>query len=511
MNNGRQTSHTGSGENALKKCAPYIIAALSLLASLFYNELNIQAIRSEAPERANLKYNSIKTADDASYMSPAENYFHKGIWRDNNPGKQSYFVREPGYGIFRYIQMKIFGIEKSFSSFKYIQLLLFGISVFFLFYISILSGLQLGYALVIEAVYGISPFASGFVYYSITEGITPALMILYVFFLLYGYKNSRPLYFLVASLILGYIGLTRPVLLLFGAGLPLAVWWSDWHLSSGRKATLAILTIIIALAPISIWAIRSAKIAGKYVGIYPIYYVTNNSQFRLTHKSIWEFEKSYGTGGLTFHQSMVPLWKATITGENSDIRIDSIMMQCPAFVKQTIGEERLRRSFKLYQQSIIYQRSHYPSDIAMPDTIPAIEQQVISDFNIYTLEINSKHWFWCHVVAPLKLFKALSFHSNLSLYMFQHTYRGRWWMESLRVIFLLLHFLCCLSFIGILLVRGDKLIKVLFGLVIGVYIFYLCYVFRALEERYTLPILPFMLLSLAYGISVLTKKNSSNQ
>jgi hypothetical protein len=295
-------------------------------------------------------------------------------------------------------------------------------------------------------------------------------------------------------------------MLLFGAGLPLAIYWSDSHLSLSKKMVFILLTGIIAMAPISIWALRSSQIAGNYVGIYPIYYVENNSQFRPTHQAIWEFEKSYGTEGLSFHQYMVPLWKASINGDTSDTHIDSIMMACPDFVKQTIGEQRLRNTFILYRESIVYQRSVYPRDIAMPDTIPAIEQQVIKDFHTYTDEINSKHWLWCHVAVPLKLFKSLSFHSDLSLYVFQHTYRGRWWTEGLRILSLILHFFCCISFIGIFLFRGDKLAKVVFGIISGVYFFYLCYSFRGLEERYTLPILPIMLLGVAYCIQSLFPK-----
>ena len=291
--------------------------------------------------------------------------------------------------------------------------------------------------------------------------------------------------------------------------LPLAIYWSGLHLSLSKKFVLILLTCIIALAPISIWALRSAHIAGKYVGIYPIYYVENNSQFRPTHEAIWEFEKSYGTSGLDFHQSMVPLWKSTINGDTSDIHIDSIMMVYPEFVKQTIGDQKLRASYILYRQSITYQRSHYPKEVSMPDTIPAMEQKVIRDFQAYTKEINSKHWFWCHVSVPLQLFKSLSFHSDLSLYIFQHTYRGRWWMEALRSIFLILHFLCCLSFIGMILFRGDKLAKVVFGVTVGAYFFYLCYSFRGLEERYTLPILPIMLLALFNNIYVLSKRSRS--
>jgi len=178
------------------------------------------------------------------------------------------------------------------------------------------------------------------------------------------------------------------------------------------------------------------------------------------------------------------------------------MMECPSFVKQTIGDARLRKSYLLYRSSIAYQRDHYPRRSAMPDTIPAIEQEVIREFQTYTSEINSKHWLWCHVAVPLRLFKSVSFHSNLSMYMFQHTLRGRWWMELVRYVFLLLHFLCCLSFAALFFMVQDKLARLLFGLGVGGYFFYLCYFFRGLEERYTLPILPLMLVSLFLCISI---------
>ena len=182
------------------------------------------------------------------------------------------------------------------------------------------------------------------------------------------------------------------------------------------------------------------------------------------------------------------------------------MMDCPAFVKEAIGEQRLRRSYTLYRQSIIYQRDNYPPGTAMPDTIAAIERDVIRDFQTYASEINSKHWLWCHVAVPLRLFRSASFHSNLSMYMFQHSYRGRWWMEAMRAMFLILHFLCCLSFMGILFLKNDRLNKVIFGLTVGAYFFYLCYIFRGLEERYTLPILPLMLLTLFLSIYMLSQK-----
>jgi len=478
------------------------IALLSFFAALFYNEQNLQSLIREAPERLEPKYHWCKTADDASYLQPAENYYSKGVWKDNSQGRQAYFLRTPGYGMFRYVLMRAMGLDLSYYQFRYVQLALFSVSIFLLYWLALLMGMPVRYALIVELIYGLTPFASGFLYYSITESITPALMITYFFFLFSGYKRSAPLYFLFAALVLGYIGLVRPLLLLFGIGLPLAIYWSGWQISSGRRFFFTLMMTVIALAPIAIWAGRSTQIAGRYVGIYPIYYPESNSQFRPTHQAIWDFEKSYGTEGHDFHQLMVPLWRATMMGDTSDLHIDSIMMECPSFVKQTIGDARLRKSYLLYRSSIAYQRDHYPRRSAMPDTIPAIEQEVIREFQTYTSEINSKHWLWCHVAVPLRLFKSVSFHSNLSMYMFQHTLRGRWWMELVRYVFLLLHFLCCLSFAALFFMVQDKLARLLFGLGVGGYFFYLCYFFRGLEERYTLPILPLMLVSLFLCISI---------
>ena len=395
------------------------------------------------------------------------------------------------------------GFERSYHCFKYVQLLLFSVSVLLLYLVALYVGVPPLYALVIESIYGLSPFAIGFLYYSITEGITPALVIIYIFLLLRGYKFQQPIYFVIAAVVMAYIGLTRPVLLLWAGALPYAIWQGSSISSISRKSFVIALCTVIVLSPLAMWLYRSSTIAHRYVGLYPIYFIQSNSQFRATHASIWEFQKSFGKEGGAFHAEMVPLWKATVHGDTGAIHIDSILLACPTFVQQTVGAERLRSSYLLYRQTIVQQRDHYPLGTAMPDTLSSIEQQVVSDFNHYTTLINSQHWWWCHVVVPIQLFKSLSFHSNLSLHIFQHTLRGRYWVEVMRYFFLLLHLLCCLSFIGVIFLSRDRLVQLLFGLIVGAYLFYLCYFFRGLEERYTLPILPIMLVGLGICINQL--------
>ncbi len=484
-----------------------LIAVMSAFAAIGFNEANLRALQQVEREQHIAKtdptYHWVSTPDDAAYLRPAENFYHGGEWHDNNPGKQSYFVRTPGYGLFRYALMLLLGYEGGQLYFRYIQVLLFALSVFLLYRVAILCGLPPGWAIVTEAVYGLTPFAIGFLYYSLTEGITPALLTGYAFLLLLAYRRRGLIFYLMAAVLMGYIGLMRPVLLIFAAALPLMIWWSSGHLSWLRRAAFMAINILIVALPLTMWAYRSSEIAGKYVGIYPIYYPENNSQFRPAHQAIWRFASSFGMEGRTFHESMVPLWQATIHGDTAMAHIDSILMTIPDFVQQDIGKEQLKAAYVKYRWSIAEQRRLYPKDVAMPDTIPAAEQEVIKDFDRFTAQIKSSHPLWYHAGVPLKVFRLAAFHSNLSLWVFQHTWRGAWWMEAIRALFLLLHIACCLSFIYQIAYGRDRVVRLLMGWLIGAYFFYLCYVFRGLEERYTLPLLPLMWIGLvvvAYGL-----------
>jgi hypothetical protein len=40
------------------------------------------------------------------------------VWKDNNPGRQSYFLRTPGYGLFRYALMGMIGFWEELSLFQ---------------------------------------------------------------------------------------------------------------------------------------------------------------------------------------------------------------------------------------------------------------------------------------------------------------------------------------------------------------------------------------------------------
>ena len=91
----------------------------------------------------------------------------------------------------------------------------------------------------------------------------------------------------------------------------------------------------------------------------------------------------------------------------------------------------------------------------------------------------------------------MALHSNLSLYIFQHTYRGNWMMELLRSVFFGIHSICFLGLIISLLFwkKLDWKQNAISATVL-IYIFFLCYFQRGIEERYTLPILPLLMIGL---------------
>ena len=166
-------------ESALKKNIIWVICILSFCTAFFYNQLNLQQL----PKDKIRENQTVITNDDISYIVPPKNYLATGVWKDNSIGKQSYFVRPPGYGIFYMVFLKTLGYPLALKWLKIAQLLLFSSSVYWLFSIAFSIFQHKKLALLVAALYGLTPFAIGFLFYTLTEGITPALLLLFVFLL----------------------------------------------------------------------------------------------------------------------------------------------------------------------------------------------------------------------------------------------------------------------------------------------------------------------------------------
>ena len=307
-------------------------------------------------------------------------------------------------------------------------------------------------------------------------------------------QTKRILYFL-ASFCFAYLLLIRPALGLFGLLIPLFI-LKDYGRKGAKKAiTRAIFFGLIGLSFILTWQIRNYTITKEYVGIHSIYYKDGNSIYRPTFKAYWDFPLGMGQQGSEVHAYMVPMWGAAIKGDTSITCVNNAIETFPKKVVDYFGKERLTKAFRKYQEATLYQKAYYELEQPMPNEVSTIEHETIIEFEALTDDFKSKFWVDYYFVSPAKVFKTMAFHSNLNLYIFQHTYRGNIVVEALRYLTFCIH---SLSFI-FLLISLFFISKIDWRLasinfIVFAYVFYLCFFQRGIEERYTLPILSLVLI-----------------
>jgi hypothetical protein len=477
------------------------IGIFSFFFALFYNEWNLSILKTEAPQKVN-SHNTIRTPDDASYLSPAKTFYETGIWKSGGIGKQSYFFRTPGYGLYRLCLMYFVGYDASFALAKFLQLLLFASSCVLLYKISVRYLDSPKLALCLSLIYGGTPFTCSFLYYNITESITPALLILFYFLLLQAEKSNKKklLFLFLSAVVMSFLILVRPVLGLFLLALPFSIYTIYFKKGEQRFALLLTsLVLIISLSSIGVWAYRSYTITGKAIELQPQFYIENNSPFRPSHKAILDFSLAFGMNITEIDSLLLPIWNAAIKGDTSSKYVEAYLAKVPRHVVQTIGKDSLFSSLKKHQAAILWQKKYYDVTLPMPDTIPFQEQKVVNDFRHFTKLYQEKYFLENHVIVPLLLLKKFAFHSNLSLHIFQKTYRGNLLLEVCRGFFFLLHVACFVFCVLNLFLIKDWNGKLLFSGIVLIYLFYLVSIHRLFEERYTLPVLPLMLIGLFYS------------
>lgn len=478
-----------------KKTYSFILLSLaSFIAGLIYNESNILFLKDTSPTSLR-EGRTIKTADDASYIAPAKNLVTHGILKNNDNGIQSHYERPPAYPVFLSIFYKLFNTDKALQLIKYFQLLLFALSSAFLYIILTQLHIRKSIIVVCYAIYGLSPFCSGFQYYSLSEAIVLPLIVFYLYHIVLFVKQKKKINLIFSSILLAIIIATRPVFALLSLISILTIFKNRKEINS--KIKIASLHSCIILSLFGIWTIRNYNLTNRIISPHPIYEPTNNSEFRPTHKAMWQLAKLWGETGSTYHSYMPRLWNNSIKGNIYEEDIQYIIDHFPTWAKETIKQDNLKETLSLYQKSILFQKEYYDRKMAMPFDIPEIEIEVIKQLKDYRNELLIHHPIECFIISPAKVFKRIAFHSNLNLYMFQNTFRGNTLMEGIRLIFFIIHSLLFLILPFSLIYYRKFTITTFFAYTAILYILFLMYYQVGIEERYTLPILPILIINAA--------------
>jgi hypothetical protein len=353
-------------------------------------------------------------------------------------------------------------------------------------------------ASVTAIIYGLLPLSIGFLYYTLTEGITPALFVISVYLMvkvtLEKEVRFQLLYLLFAGGVYSILLIVRPFLVVF---LPIFLvgLFINWINQKGLK--IAVLNtfffLLLSISGIATWQIKSKIELGKWLGLHPIYQNEIPGVFRKPHASLWELFKGWESNGAHFHETIVPFWEATMTLDTSQKQIDKVIAEIPNNVVKSIGKQELIWAFRLYQKAIIAQKPYYEKRKLMPPYLLKAEQRAMKNFDRLAVKFRSNNLYQYHIQTPFQVSKSMVFHSNLSLHQFQHAYRGTIWMETLRLLCFGIHSLAFLLLPLALFTLKDARIRLL---ILGIlsYCFYLIYFQRGIEERYTLPMLPFVLM-----------------
>lgn len=469
-----------------RRWVPFWIAIFSLLFAFLWNEWNLNQMRVE---KLALRDNqTVITLDDASYLNPPLYYYQHGKLYGSDYQKFTFSIRPPGYGLFYFACLKLGGSHALFVL-KWIQLLLYSLSVYCLFQLVFSLTKQFYLALISAILYGIFPISLGFLYYTLSEGITPALLICGIYMLVKFSKTDKRKWLWLAGLTFSFLCIVRPLL---GILMPFILLFFMFLMSQRKTWEKSIRATFwltfLSLTGVFTWQIVGKIETGKWLGLHPIYQNEIPGVFRAPHQAIWDCFKGWESSSEHFHETIVPFWEASLNGISFEKSYKQVEKEIPKEVISTLGSETVKHGFFLYRKAILVQKTAYENQHILPAYPLKEEEQCVRYFEQLAINYKQHHSFHYHVVTPVKVAKSMVFHSNLSLWIFQHTLRGSWWMETMRAFAYMLHITLFLLLIpSLFLLRREPIIWLALG--VFVYLFYLAYVQRGIEERYTLPIL----------------------
>jgi hypothetical protein len=415
------------------------------------------------------------TADDASYLRPAENWLSDGTWKDNSEGVSSFVQRPPLLGAVHGFFYFIFGAGGAAIASVVFFFLLHGLALYRL------PGLLQHFvkertAFRISWVYALTPCFWGFLNYQITEAMSASLVLLT---LANCFRDDRFAVFRVIFL-LGCLWFLRPVLMLLFPVCLLFFFRKRKELFSLKHWWNPAIALMVLLLVFS-WEYRKAGYTGRWGNLHPIYHASNHSVFRPVHRSLTHVFQVWETRPEVFHAIVASCWS-----EDSSLRsLESLK----AYVTE--------RNIPLSPEALHDVLSEYHSINA--ELIPLMDSNRLSietgrerrfrkQLDALAEDLRDNNLLQYHLITPARsAFEQLK-KSQLNLELFQSVYRGNIVVETIRMFCMLLLGLLFLGSFAAIFSRRPELRWLSAGVLL--YCFYLFYVQRMNEDRYLVPMLP---------------------
>lgn len=485
-----------------------VFISLLIAFNILFTHYNLQQLKlNETPEKQlTLKKETIFNGDGEYFLTPVDNYIHNKGWRRSPAvGNAGYVRRVPVYSAIHYVFRSVFDENNYLFYLKYFQLSLFLLSIFCFSKIAF-HFLAKNAARFVICLYAALPIFSVWTFFTITEAVTPELMIFYFFFLLVARKSDtnkqKFIFYLLSALIIVLLVLTRPYSAI--AGILLLYSTIDEFRKNRAFSKLLILAYLPAILIWASWIIRNYHTTGQIVILEQAYHPESLDRMKPEFRGLLNFSKCWGVDGAYFNTYHEPFFKTVMSQADPDSANQLILSKLPKEIVREFGVNRLTAVLNKHQEALIKQKPYYDKIIAQPPVYFKEQLKTEQAYNQLIKEYKQKHAFNYWIGSRFLYLKRLMIHSS-SAHIYVLSNPKNVFLKLLKTgmfITTVSAYLCLL--LNCLYLRKTSFFNFLALVIIpGIFVFFFAFIHREIEQRYMLPIFPILLIGIGMQAQLL--------
>lgn len=500
------------------------IFLFALLFSYSINELNLNYEQNNNKERntTSTTYGFTCYSIDNSFYLPQIKNMVNGFGYTTDPQNEELKVRRtPLYPLFYGIHYLLFGEKYSFAIIRYSQILLFGLASVLLAMSVYNFSNDKSWSLTVGYLYAFSPFIASYCYFTITEALSPSLVVFAIYFFSKYFSKKKSKYLLITGVLVGLAFLNRPLtgLLLPALVASISLPLTGLHKASNLKA-LSVKWLLIAsgfLISISPWVIRNYMVTdGEIIFAEKIYY-NNPAYFGKAHQAFRNYITCFNNTANNklspevFGNTLLENIKKDSSIKNSDV-INRYINTLPPRAFHGIEKEYLRQALNDLNNCFWEMEKIKLSNpkVSMKElfNLPC-EESVEKKFNIIIQNYKTASPIQYYIITPLRTTAEIIFQSNSSNIAALNPEKRNFtfYQTIIKSLMYLLNTSLWLSaiFFIVLASKYHHLRILILVFILALLLSLTLILFRHVESRYLLLAYPLMYISLGYFVTKFIK------
>lgn len=475
----------------MKSAYIFILFLFILIHSVLINEFNNNVIRKSVSTNKNsssLIFNSsVSSVDNYWYTNQIKNYVAGKGFTINPNDEHSFVRRTPVYPMFYGIHYLLFGEAGSYFFIRFTQVFLFAIAAIALLYGAFNFTNNKMIAIISACLFGFNPTLVAYLYYTITEALSPALVCFIIYYLSRCYKYNCKKDWLFAGFFFVIGILCRPaIIFLSPAILFLLLFKNKSELKSLINPSIFFITgASILMIPHVVRNYINTKeivLLEKYYGD-PMDYGMSNIALR-HWIACWINPADYASEIVS--NNMIN----NIIEKKSEKRVflQTELNRLPVAAFQNNSKEKIEIAYNNLYNYYLAKMKQQP--VVIIDSLSKISSASFEELK--TTYIKNAPFSY-YVITPLLFLKSVIFQSNSGQSFYLQDYQNNKIIFALKTLMYLLNvFLFASLFIGFF--YRKKYGAIYFSTIIYVVstCIYVMFILHYFEARYLIPLFPFM-------------------